>query len=431
MIDQPASISDLTDSLDWHSLNQTRTELLPQHFQVAARLSKSIHLQQQRWQVYLCALGVLGFEQWLNERAPDLHLQQRSASIWQPALANLFAAACNIWVGDFKLCLVTSSTLTEDVSIPFAVFDIPDFAAHFYVLMQVEEEEEQVSVSGFMSYAQYHKYKESEGLQIDSDWTYTLPSKEFNPDPDALLLNLRCLEADAIKLPSPLPAIENHTTIALRQKLAKLKSGLQTQYPWELLTVKEGTTLLSNPGLVDWVYQAASGMFAPPLINVGYWLRNQLDAVAQELGWMLMPSLALSQMRRMRGNFDNIRDLLDRQGIQIPPEARGAYRDLEYERGGFRLYAITWVLSEPSEPEWMLLIVLDSQPQAQKPRTLKLEVRDETQQLFSESLSDTNEGILYAQVIGNLGERFWVTATADDEAVFEIPPFGLDLEQTS
>ena len=435
MIDQPASISDLTDLLDWHSLNETRTELLPEHFQVAARLSKSIHLPQQRWQVYLCALGVLGFEQWLKERASDLHLQQRSASIWQPALANLFAAACNVQVGDFKLCLVTSSNLTEEQSIPFAVFDIPDFAAHFYVLMQVEEEEQQVSVSGFMTYEQYHKYKESERLQVDSDWTYTLPSKEFNPDPDALLLNLRCLEADAIRLPAPLPAVENNTTIALRQKLVKLQSQLSTEHPSQFLTVKEGTTLLSNPELVNWVYKPelrVTSLPAQPLIDVGYWLRNQLDAVAQELGWMLMPPLpALSQMRRMRGNFDNIRELLDRQGIQIPPEARGAYRDLEYERGGFRLYAIGWVLSEASEPEWMLLIALGSQPQAQMPRTLRLEVRDETQPLFSESLSDTNEGILYAQVIGNLGERFWVTATADDEAVFEIPPFGLELEQTS
>lgn len=432
MIDRPASTSDLTDLLDWQSVNETRTELSPEHFQKAARLCKSIHLPQQRWQVYLCALGVLGFEQWLKERAPDLHLQQRSASIWQPASANLLAAACNIWVGDFKLCLVTASNLTEDASIPFAVFDIPDFAAHFYVLMQVEEEEQQVAVSGFMSYQQYHRYQQTSRLQVDSDWTYTLPSTAFNPDPDALLLNLRCLEADAIKLPFPLPAVENNTIVALRQKLTKLQSGLQTQHPWELLTVKEGTTLLSNPSLVDWVYQAASGSFALPLINVGEWLRNRLDAVAQELGWMLMPPLpALSEMRSMRRNFDNIRDLLDGQGIQIPPEARGAYRDLEYERGGFRLYAIMWVLSETSEPEWMLLIVLGSQPQAQMPRTLKLEVRDETQPLFSESLSDTNEGILYAQVIGNWNERFWVTATADDEAVFEIPPFGLELEETS
>ncbi|HCF28678.1 MAG TPA: hypothetical protein DEV81_16075 [Cyanobacteria bacterium UBA11049] len=317
------------------------------------------------------------------------------------------------------------------MSIPFAVFDIPDFAAHFYVLMQVEEEEGQVAVSGFMSYDQYHKSKQSQGLQVDSDWTYTLPSTAFNPDPDALLLNLRCLDADAIKLPFPLPAVENNTTIALQQKLTKLKSGLQKRHPWELLTVKEGTTLLSNSGLIDWVYRAASGSLAPPLINVGEWLRDRLDAVAQSLGWMLMPPLALSPMRSLSEDFDKIRAGLDGQGIHIPPAARGAYRDLEYERGGFRLYAIMWVLSEASEPEWMLLIALGSQPQAQMPRTLKLEVRDETQPLFSESLSDTNQGILYAQVIGDWGEQFWVTVTADDEAVFEIPPFGLELEATA
>ena len=79
----------------------------------------------------------------------------------------------------------------------------------------------------------------------------------------------------------------------------------------------------------------------------------------------------------------------------------------------------------------MLLIALGSQPQAQMPRTLKLEVRDETQPLFSESLLDTDQGILYAQVIGDWGEQFWVTVTADDEAVFEIPPFGLELEATA
>ena len=119
---------------------------------------------------------------------------------------------------------------------------------------------------------------------------------------------------------------------------------------------------------------------------------------------------------------------LKAQGVDIPLMARGAYRDLEYEQGGLRLYVITWVLSETPDPEWTLLISLGSQPHVQMPKTLKLEVRDETQTLFDESLQDTNQGILYAQVIGNWDERFWVTITADDEAVFEIPPFGLELE---
>ncbi len=424
-------ISDLPDSPDWQSLNETRIELLPEHFQKAARLSQSIHLSEQRWQVYLCALGVLGFEQWFTERAPDLQFQSDRASIWQPAYANLFVAACNIQIGDFKVCLLTSNNLTNQHSIPFAVLDIPDFAAHFYVLMQVEEEEQQVAVSGFMNYKQYLNYQQTERLQVDTDWTYTIPSNWFDSNPDTLLLNLRCLDANAIQLPAK-TTVETATTTALQQKLTALTSKLQKQHLSELLTVKEGTTLLSNSDLIDWVYvqtRNTKSLSAQPLINVGFWLRNQIDAVASELGWMLMPFPALSALRSLQDEFDQIRSGLEQNSIHIPSAARGAYRDLECDRGSLRLYAIMWVLSETTENrEWTLLIALGSQPQRQMPKTLKLEVRDETQLLFAQSLEDTSKNILYAQVIGNWGERFWVTVTADNEAVFEIIPFGMELQ---
>ncbi|MGI2906016.1 DUF1822 family protein [Tolypothrix sp. VBCCA 56010] len=420
-------ISDLPDLPDWQSLNETRTELLPEHFQKAARLSQSIHLSQ-RWQVYLCALGVLGFEQWFKERAPDLQLQSDRASIWQPAYANLFAAACNIQVGDFKVCLLTSNNLTNQHSVPFAVFDIPDFAAHFYVLMQVEEEEEQVAVSGFMNYEQYLNYQQKAHLQVDADWTYTIPSTWFDSNPDTLLLNLRCLDADAIQLPAK-KLIQSDTTTALRQKLTALSSQLQKQHFSQLLTVKEGTNLLSNSDLIDCAYKIVTPSFAQPLINVGFWLRNQIDAVASELGWMLMPFPALSALRSWQDEFDQICSGLKQNSIHIPSAARGAYCDLECDRGSLRLYAIMWILSETTENrEWMLLVALGSQPQKQMPKTLKLQIRDETQLLFAQSLEDTSKNILYAQVIGNWNEQFWVTVTVDNEAVFEILPFGMELQ---
>ena len=404
---------------DWQSLNETRTELLPEHFQKAARLSQSIHLPQQRWEVYLCALGVLGFEQWLLERAPDLQFECDRASIWQPAYANLFTAACNIKVGNFKVCVLTNS------SVPFAVLDIPNFTAHFYVLLQVEEEEQIAAVSGFMSYEQYLNYQQKANLQVDSDWTYTIPSTWFYSNPNALLLNLRCLDADAIQLPTTIA--QNHTATALREKLSALTSQLQKQHFSQLLSVKEATTLLSNPDLIDWAYKIVNPSFAQPLINVGLWLRDRIDAVASELGWMLMPSLAVSELRSLEEEFKQIRSGLAKSGVQIPSTARGAYRDLESDRHLVRLYAIMWVLSETGDnKEWMLLIALGSQPQGQMPK-MKLEVRDETELLFTESLEDTNKGILYAQVIGNWEERFWVTVIVDNETVFEIPPFGMEL----
>ncbi|MGF1674119.1 MAG: DUF1822 family protein [Rivularia sp. (in: cyanobacteria)] len=407
---------------DWQSLNETRTELLPKHFQKAARLSQSIHLPQQRWEVYLCALGVLGFEKWLLERAPDLQFESVNASIWQPLYANLLTAACNIKVGNFKVCVLTNS------SVPFAVLDIADFTAHFYVLMQVEEEEQQVGVSGFMSYEQYCNYQQKAHLQVNSDWTYPIPSTWFYSNPDALLLNLRCLDADAIQLPTKIA--QNYTTTALRDKLTALTSQLQKQHFWQLLTVKEATTLLSNPDLINWAYKIINPSLAQPLINVSLWLRNQLDAVASELGWMLMPSFAISQLRSLEDEFEKIRSGLAKSGVQIPSTARGAYRDLECDSQGLalRLYAIMWVLSETGDnKEWMLLIALGSQPQAEMPKSLTLEVRDQTERLFIESLEDSNKGILYAQVIGNWEERFWITVTIDDETVFEIPPFGMEL----
>ena len=432
MINQPIPDSDITDL--FNSLNETRTELLPHHLQKAASLSKSIPLLQQRWQVYLCALAVLGFKEWLKERATDLEVNIESSCIWQPEYANLCNAACNIRVDNFKICLLTASNFTNEHSVPFAVFDIPDFTAHFYVLMEVNEEQQQVAISGFINYEQFCNNQISAELKINSDWTYNIPETWFSPDANTLLLNLRCLDSNAIQLPVG-TSVEQNDVMLLQQKLESFKSQLQTRYPWELLTISEAKTLFNNSSLINFVYKSATPSPLQPLINVGNWFNNQMDVVAQELGWMLMPlpefsQLRSSKIRSLQKTFEQIRGGLEQQGIDIPTTARGAFRDLECEAGSLRLYAITWVLSEISEnPEWMLLIALGSQPETEMPSSLQLELRDETLLLFLQSLEDTNQGILYAQVIGNWDEKFWVTVTIDDEFVFEIPPFGLELAE--
>ncbi len=424
-MNQPLT-DDLEGLFDWQFLNETRIDILPEHLQSAVNLSMSIELPQQRWQAYITALGTLGFEQWLKERAPDLQINSNSASIWQPGYAYLLSAACNIQVGDFKVCLIPASNLTQEYSVPFAVFDIPNLAAHFYVLIQVQEEIQQLAVSGFMNYEQYQRYQQTAHLEVESDWTYTLPSTCFNSNPDLLLLNLRCLDASAIQLPVA-PTIKTDTVTALRQKLIKIQSQLQTHLIWKLLTVAEGITLLNNPDLLNGIQQ--------PLINVGLWLCNQIDTVAQGLEWILMPPFPeFRQLRptsQFRGleEFELIRTGLEQQGVHIPSLARGAYRDLNCETGSLRMYAITWILSESKEnPEWILLVALGSQPQGKMPTKLHLNIRDKIEVLFADTIQDTSQGVIYAQVMGNLGERFWVTVTANDDAIFEIPPFGLELE---
>lgn len=431
-MNQPTFISDTdTEWLDWYSLGDDSTQLAPSQIQRAAQLSLPITAPEQSWQVYLNALGVIGFEQWMNERAPDLQLRVSESTIWQSAYSNILAAACNIQVGAFKVCVITASKVGELQSIPFAVFDVPNLAAHFYVLMHVEEELQQTNVFGFISYPQFQSYKQQASLQVDSDWTYSLPNEELNFDVDKLLLNLRCLDASAINLPAHVQS--NIPSAALQQKLTKLQSQLK-KHPSQFLTVEEAKILFNNPNLVNRLYELTRAEIDRPIvqpiqsfINVSLWLRNQIDTVAEELGWLLMPTLAPAPLRRSE-EFQPIREALEKQKVFIPSNAQGAERNLTSESAALRLYAIIWESNEVSDnPEWTLLIIVHSISSVLVPNTIKLEIRDKTQQLFNQTLEGgSSKEILFARLVGDSNDRFWVTVTADDNNVFEIPPFGME-----
>ncbi|BAZ09739.1 hypothetical protein NIES4071_15490 [Calothrix sp. NIES-4071] len=442
-MNEPTYLTD-TDWLDWQSIGDDSTELAPEQIQRAAQLSLAITSPEQSWQIYLNALGTIGFEEWMAERTPDLDVIISESSIWQVAYSNILAAACNIQVGAFKVCVITANKVGDLQSIPFAVLDVPKLAAHFYVLMHVEEEQQKTNVFGFISYPQFQSYKQQASLQVEEDWTYALPNEQLNFDTDALLLNLRCLDASAINLPDVqcnIPAVQTDTSLALQQKLTGLQSELR-KHPSQFLTVEEAKTLLTNSDLINWLYarattevvtNASNSQIAQPVqsiqsfINVGLWLRNQIDTVASELGWMLMPTFAPSPLRRSE-DFKPIREALKKQGIDIPSHAQGAERDLNSECAALRLYAIIWELDEVSEnPEWMMLIVVRSISSYLVPKSLRLEIRDKTQQLFNETLEgDSSKEILFARLIGDSNDRFWVTVTADETSVFEIPPLGIE-----
>ncbi|MCU0548038.1 MAG: DUF1822 family protein [Leptolyngbya sp. Prado105] len=418
MSNLPSSLLDDFDLPDWNALNPAQVELSPEQVQQAATLSETIRTCELRWQTYLSALGTLGFQQWLSERAPDLSTRFEQASIWQTGYPNLMPEACNIQVGAFKVCVISvGSSIEDQIDVSIAAIEHPDFVAHFYVLVQVLDEADQAAISGFLTYNQIQE--NIKRLEASSDWIYSLPLDWFSPDANTLLLNFRCLEPTAIRLPILEPI---RSTLALREKLATL--DLQNQAPWDVLTAEEGLTLLSDPTLVNALYSRPE----PPSINARLWLTNQIDTIAQGLGWMLLPGL--SALRSLREDFDSIRSTLELQGVHIPTTARGAYRTLQSAQASFRLYAVTWIVSEQSS-EWMLLIALGAEPDTRMPANLKLAIRDETALLFEQTLEDNDQSVLYAQVIGNWNEKFQVTITAHQTDVFEIPPFGFEIDEST
>jgi hypothetical protein len=442
---QPSHPPDLTDwSLfvnDDIELSSSDVELSAEQVNRALEISEPIVNSRRRWQTYLNALALIGFEQWLEEWASDLAVADSNCSVYQPEYANLFEGVANLQVGQFKLCLIISSGLSDTVvSVSRAVIDLPQFVPHFYVWMEVLEEQMQVRVCGYLRHDQLVHQQQVKAAAISSEWAYLLPLDWFILSPNVLLLELHHLEATKIPLPSAAPK-ELLSTTQLRSKLVEVHTQLcSSKYlAEEVLTWQEGATLLMHPEIVNELYRQSiyrnqqpidspSGL-AQHTINVGCWLQGQLDRFAQELSWVLMPPFAFADsMLRSTAAFDEVASELANRGISIPSGARGAYQDLRESNSVLRLYAVTWAMPfTQQEPEWTLLLTLGTPTGARIPIGTRLQIRDATQ-LLAESVAtaDRQDSYLCIQVAGSWAEQFRVTVESSNGVATDLPPFAFN-----
>jgi hypothetical protein len=346
----------------------------------------------------------------------------------------------------------TGSLLDEEVTLPRAIVDLPEFVPHFYVLVEVQEEQETAVVHSFLSYEQLVNRRASVNLEADADWTYQLPLTWFEADPDRLLLFLRCLEPMAMSLSSS----QSDRTMQLSQLRSELEALLpQLESPerqlWEVLTWEQGSAVLTNLELLNWVYQLQRGeitsassqislqqhlsdilqLLTQPAVNVGRWLWNELDELAQELSWVLLPSLApTAAMRSPVEEFEAIVTQLGQTGVEVPPQARGAYRDLQLAGMPLRLYAVTWPVLSESIPEWTLLLVLGATPGTSLPPGLRLRVSDQTGILVEQVLdTQASDSYFFTSVVGSWDEKFIVTVGLTPSIEQTLPPFSFNPEQ--
>jgi hypothetical protein len=435
--------------LDYEALPVETIDLSPEFINQAVEISTQIPNQELQWQTYLNALAMFSFEEWLGTRAIDLNIQRNPKNL-QPATINAVPAFCHLQVNGFKLCLIATGSLAdEEVSLPRSIVDLPEFIPHVYVLVEVQEEQEIAVISGFLSYEQLVKQRTDVNLQADDDWTYQLPFHWFETDTDDLLLYLRCLEPSAINLPA---------SIDRKKQLFQVRSELETLLPqlqsrsrqlWEILTWKQGEAVLTSPELLEWVYQVQKQevetlqttsrqnhltdilkLLTQPAMNVGRWLWNELDEMAEELSWQLLPNFAMREMRSPTKEFADIVKQLKQTGVNIPLEGCGAYLDLRLAGIPLRLYAVTWPLVSDGIPEWTLLLVLGCAPGTSLPPGLKLRVSDQTSILVEEALDEQeSNSYLFTSVIGSREEKFMVTVSLAPGIEHTFPPFSFNPER--
>ncbi|GET36990.1 DUF1822 family protein [Microseira wollei] len=426
----------------------------------AIQISSAIPNESQQWQTYLNALALFGFEQWLDERASDIPLESAKSTVLQPQYANVFPAVANLNVGSFKLCLIaTGSSSDEEVIIPQPAIDLPEFAAHFYVLIEIQEEFEQAIIRGFLRRDRLNSQCHSLNLQPNSDWTYSVPLAWFDSEADRLLLYLRCLEPGAILLPEiasdPVAALS--TVQAELETLLPLLQSRETAL-WQVLNWQQGAAVLTNPELLEWVYQLqieAIGdeasetknelrnylsdllnLLTQRTVNVARWLQDQIDELAQGLSWVLMPPTFVPATVSMRSTqsleallpvaeFEEIIRQLAHTGMEIPTAARGAYQDIGLADIQARLYALTWPFLSPEDtPEWTLLLVLGPTPDSALPHGIRLRVSDQSGVLVQRTLNrNSMDTYLYVLIAGRWDEKFLATITLPNGTTLTLPPF--------
>jgi Protein of unknown function (DUF1822) len=439
----------IQNCLDFEKIPTNAIAISLEDINQSVEISEKVSNWQKQWDIYLNALAFFGLKEWLRERDNSLAINEENFTLLQPQFANFINGGCNLQIGEFKICLISIGSLTDElITLAKAVVDLPEFIPHFYVLVEVLEEQGIALVSGFITYQDLLKNRESSNLEPESDWNYQIPISWFDTNPNRLLLYLRCLESEAIALP----------TIPNRNAIASMQSELTALLPqlscpqrelWEILTWEQATAVLTTPELISWLYKAQldygktlgeiehqriilSDLFqllTQPVLNVGRWLWDELDELAQQLSWVLLPITQASALRSPTEEFTAIVRQLQQLGLEFPLDARGAYQDLLLAGIPLRLYAVIWhFISERHKHEWTLLLILGTATGDSIPFNLRLRVSDKTSILVDNGLrQDGNNAYLFARVVGNLDEKFLVNVSLSEGVEITLPPFAFDM----
>ena len=417
-------------------------------------------LDRQQWQLYLQGLALLGFQQWLGDRAPDLTVESQSCSLLHPIYANLLTGICQLRAGDVQLCLQVMGSLTEpQVAVSRAALELTEWAPHGFVLVEVQEEQGWVSILGGLHRDRLLANQTAIPLSPQPNWTYELPRTWFDTSPEDVLLWLQCLQ------PAPatpiLPGAELAPVTlgaAVMERVPQLQA--RTQDGWQVLTWEQAAALATQPDLANELAQALDRqaldrqalaeseqapespsvppvMSAPQRINVGQWIQGQLEDWAEAMGWILLPPLAMDW--RSNGTEASLMvQALQHQGLEIPPTTGAAYQDLTVGRCQLRLYSLAWPLpvtdAAIESSAWTLLLVLGPPPGGPLGVAIQLQVRDAAGFLDEQILRpNDSQAYRYIQVVGTLEEQFWVILAPVEgppDAALELPPFCFDLESS-
>lgn len=168
----------------------------------------SENTSESSWQTYLNTLALLALERWLNERL----VLQVDENVYHKRVIerdiSRIAIAGDLKLGTYKFCAIAVEHLLDEiVPIPDQLIEQAELAPHFYVLMEVLEEEEEVVIRGFLSHSklidiqnQLAQNVQDNQLPIQSGF-HLIHLSYFDLEPNHLLIYSHYLEASEFNVP--------------------------------------------------------------------------------------------------------------------------------------------------------------------------------------------------------------------------------------
>ncbi|MDJ0736793.1 MAG: DUF1822 family protein [Nostocaceae cyanobacterium] len=192
--------------------------LEPEYYHQAQGISQHIKCEAKKWQAYLNSLALSGFAEWLSEHLPDKGLSPDTSMI---------ETVGNLKIGDFKCCLIaTENILDEVVNVPRVIIDKSELTPHFYVVVEVLEEQEEIIIRGCLRGDQLVDYCRRPNFKIQSE-CYQLPLYLFDNEPNHLLFYSRFLEPSSILLPVTVPEVTVVPEKEIKETRTKLSQWLE------------------------------------------------------------------------------------------------------------------------------------------------------------------------------------------------------------
>ena len=370
------------ETLDY--INATEAQLVslqPSDLETACELSQRIPDPGKRWSVYLNALALFGFRQWLQGRSLTFQLQDEHCIITEPAIVDGISAVCKLSTNQFKICIIAlEPDENNTVPIPKSVFDRTDLRAHCYIFISVYEEQEAIGLHGYL----FHDAI-SDSPNSEQDF-YNIPNDRLSTNFDHLLLHLTCLEPTPILRPVP-------ASLPLRQ----------------------------------WLIE--------PILNTGRWFNEQIgtaigniENAVTEFTWQLTQPLTFASALRESSPNDPISIILSdltNKGVEISTEGRSAIRLINLGELNLQLHAI--VSPVPSETEsvedWSLVLVLKCSDDQPLPYGVQLEVYESySNQLVEQVISSEQSPRPFIDIIATQEEALIIIITLVDGTTIALPP---------